>query len=59
MFASAVSFFWPLNETQATTQPEEKRRAAPVFIGDAVQPFGQDTLLLAILRRDAEDQPTE
>lgn len=62
MFATAVSFFWPAADASAATQPEPRRRPSPIFIGDAVQPWGRETLLLAVLRRDAEDaedQPVE
>lgn len=62
MFATAISFFWSSPTAPAATQPEPKRRPSPIFIGDAVQPWGRETLLLAVLRRDAEDaedQPVE
>jgi hypothetical protein len=39
--------------------PVPEKRAAPVFIGDAIQPFGGETLLLALLRRDADPGGTE
>jgi hypothetical protein len=45
----------------ASASPPEKRRA-PLFIGDVVQPWGDTTMLAAILRqdaRDAEDQSAE
>ncbi|WP_299779284.1 hypothetical protein [uncultured Roseobacter sp.] len=60
MFASAVSFFWP-PVSQAPVRPAPpKRYPSPVFIGDAVQPWGQGTMLLDILRREADaDQSLE
>ncbi len=52
--------FWALpkktvNAVDTTTKPPARRRA-PVFIHDAVIPWQGDTLLLAELRRDADDQ---
>jgi hypothetical protein len=59
MFAATLSAFWPaLVEEDTTTKPPE-RRPAPIFIGDAVQPFGTETLLLSILRRDCDDTDTD
>ncbi|WP_170326349.1 hypothetical protein [Ruegeria arenilitoris] len=43
-------------ETDATTGPERKPTRAPVFINDAVTPWGQETLLLKLLRDQAADQ---
>lgn len=45
---------------QTATAPERAPRKAPVFIADAVTPFGGETLLLSLLRAQAwrdEDQP--
>ncbi|QJF52805.1 hypothetical protein [Roseobacter ponti] len=59
MFASV---FFPariLPERDRTAPAAPSRKSTPVFIGDAVQPLGRDTLLLEIIRRDAradEDQ---
>ena len=59
MFAQALLSFWPedISEKVATETP--KRRASPVFIYDAVQPWAGETLLLALLRdaavRDLKD----
>ncbi|WP_298840137.1 hypothetical protein [uncultured Roseobacter sp.] len=54
MFATArfsIRFF----DADTATAPERPvRRKSPVFIGDAVQPWGPDTLLLDLMRRDAE-----
>jgi len=53
MFASALSSFWasPLREDVAPEPP--KKRPTPLFIGDAVQPWGGETMLLSILRDEA------
>ncbi|MCV3271627.1 hypothetical protein [Roseobacter sinensis] len=59
MFASAISLFWSIPDARGATGPAPRRRPSPIFIGDAVQPWGRETLLLEILRRDAEDQPFE
>ncbi|WP_170370266.1 hypothetical protein [Ruegeria arenilitoris] len=49
--------FWPVRfEAQATSGPEPQLRPAPVFIQDAVTPWGPDTLLLKLLRDQAADQ---
>ena len=40
----------PAQSAEATTSPEPKPRRAPVFIQDAVTPWGQETLLLALWR---------
>ena len=44
--------FWPSFRSPArsgeTGAPEPEPRPAPVFIGDAVTPFGGGTLLLAL-----------
>ncbi len=62
MFATARAYFWsdiPLADTDVS--PPVKRHP-PVFIGDAVQPWAGQTLLLTLLRdaalRDL-DQPEE
>ncbi|WP_037313731.1 hypothetical protein [Ruegeria halocynthiae] len=43
-------------DTDIATGPPPKPRRAPVFIHDAVTPWGQDTLLLKLLRDQAADQ---
>ncbi|SHE35363.1 hypothetical protein SAMN05444279_101266 [Ruegeria intermedia] len=40
----------PAQRAEATTGPEPKPRRAPVFIQDAVTPWGRETLLLALWR---------
>lgn len=56
MIAATLSAFWT-QPTQTDTAPApRKRRPSPVFIGDAVQPWGTETLLLEVLRRDAREQ---
>ncbi|WP_170593267.1 hypothetical protein [Ruegeria arenilitoris] len=48
---------WPVRfEAQATSGPEPQPRPAPVFIQDAVTPWGPDTILLKLLRDQAADQ---
>lgn len=48
--------FWAVADTTPTdrvvTGPEP-RRGAPVFMTDAVTPWGNETLLLSILRQQA------
>jgi hypothetical protein len=62
MTAFAFSSLWGFGPADVSgTSPTERRRA-PLFIGDAVQPWGEVTILAAILRddaRDAEDQSIE
>ncbi|MGA9435358.1 MAG: hypothetical protein WBV62_14085 [Roseobacter sp.] len=53
MFANARSFFWATEPREVTAPEPPKKRPTPVFIGDAVQPWGGETLLLSILRDDA------
>ncbi|WP_295311442.1 hypothetical protein [Roseobacter sp.] len=45
---------WTLPERDRTAPARQPRKSTPVFIGDAVQPLGRDTLLLEIIRRDAQ-----
>ncbi len=40
----------------ADTGPERKPMCAPIFIHDAVTPWGAETLLLKLLRDQADDQ---
>ncbi len=54
MFASVFFPAWTLPERDRTTPAGQPRKSTPVFIGDAVQPLGGDTLLLEIIRRDAQ-----
>jgi len=54
--------FWPAARADERTRPAPPapRRFGPVFIGDAVQPFAGETLLLALLRAEAcaeDDKP--
>ncbi|WP_171101617.1 MULTISPECIES: hypothetical protein [unclassified Ruegeria] len=52
--------FWvPAQKTEAATGPEPKPRRAPVFIHDAVTPWGAETMLLKVLRDQALDQDEE
>lgn len=52
MLAAALSSFWFAPAQEDTAPAPRSRSAAPVFIGDALQPWGHDTMLLHILRRD-------
>lgn len=62
MITATFSGFWgaPARDDSAPEPPG--KRPGPIFIGDAVQPWGAETMLLAVMRRDAErcnedDQP--
>ncbi|WP_170411649.1 hypothetical protein [Ruegeria atlantica] len=49
--------FWTLSKDADTaTGPEPKPMRAPVFIHDAVTPWGSETMLLKLLREQASDQ---
>jgi len=50
------SDFWfrPRSETAGTKSgPERRRHRGPIFISDAVVPWGRETVLLDRLRKDA------
>ncbi|QBF33138.1 hypothetical protein [Thalassococcus sp. S3] len=54
--ATQTGPFWGrADKTKTATGPERKPRGGPVFIGDAVTPWGADTLLLAVLRTAQRD----
>ena len=54
MFSGTLSYFWPQAAERSEVRPQPpKPRRAPVFVGDAVQPWGSGTMLLAILRQQA------
>lgn len=62
MLSAALSGFWSLPAREETSPEPPRKRPGPIFIGDAVQPWGAETMLLAVMRRDAEraagdDQP--
>jgi hypothetical protein len=58
MLTATLSHFWPAPARAATTPEPPRKRLTPIFIGDAVQPWAGETMLLAILRQDAEgDDP--
>ncbi|WP_425660426.1 hypothetical protein [Roseobacter sp. EG26] len=61
MIAAQFASFWQYRASDQTGHTPPKPKGTPVFIGDAVQPWGCETLLLDILRRDAEcaGQPSE
>lgn len=53
MFATSLSHLWSM-PARTTAAPEPPRKSAgPVFIAAAVQPWGGETLLLALLREEA------
>lgn len=56
---SALPWFGndPARSDTASVSPERLR--SPVFIGDAVQPFGQETLLLFLMRKAAQEEPDQ
>ncbi|NVO56152.1 hypothetical protein HW561_10165 [Rhodobacteraceae bacterium B1Z28] len=48
---------WALaQDADTTTGPPPKPMRAPVFIHDAVTPWGQETMLLKLWREQAVDQ---
>jgi hypothetical protein len=60
MFATALSSFWSSPAREDTASGPSEKRPTPLFIGDAVHPWGSETMLLSILRSDAlrEDEET-
>ncbi|MGV6804999.1 MAG: hypothetical protein ACWA49_12390 [Ruegeria sp.] len=50
------SFWTVVPQIRTVTRPERKPGRAPVFIHDAVTPWGRETLLLKLLREQAADQ---
>lgn len=44
------------HDAESDTGPPPKPRRAPVFIHDAVTPWGHETMLLKLLRDQATDQ---
>ncbi|WP_300033458.1 hypothetical protein [uncultured Roseobacter sp.] len=58
MFATAFLPFFTDARDSATAPPRRVRKAPPLFIGDAVQPWAGETLLLSLLREDAADSDT-
>ena len=60
MLTASLSHFWQTHARDTVAPAPPRRRPAPIFIGDAVAPFGSETLLLSILRQDrAEDPPPD
>ncbi len=48
--------FWGLaQDTDTETGPPRKPARAPVFIHDAITPWGAETMLLKVLRDQAAD----
>ncbi|MCG7521070.1 hypothetical protein [Ruegeria sp. Ofav3-42] len=57
MDRALTSPLWTLSkDAEARTGPEPKPMRAPVFIHDAITPWGSETLLLKLLREQAADQ---
>lgn len=54
MFSNAVTYPWVSHTADKTAAEPPKPRRTTVFITDAVQPWGDETLLLMLLRRDAQ-----
>ncbi|MBW4709450.1 hypothetical protein KX928_16790 [Roseobacter sp. YSTF-M11] len=52
MLASSLSFFRLVDARESTVEKPPQPRPSPIFIADAVQPWGRDTMLLSLLRRD-------
>ncbi|WP_299966203.1 hypothetical protein [uncultured Roseobacter sp.] len=61
MLSIALPPFCAQISSDATGAKPRPRPSTLVFISDTVQPWGAETLLLAVLRRDAaeQDQPFE
>lgn len=55
MMSDARFFFWPVSAPDRAAEQPPARRPSPVFIGDAIQPWGSDTLLMSILQREQKD----
>lgn len=55
MISDARFFFWPVSAPDRAAEQPPARRPSPVFIGDAIQPWGSETLLLSILQREQKD----
>ena len=50
-------FVWTVSrDAEVTTKPDPQPLRAPVFIHDAVTPWGAETMLLKLLREQAADQ---
>ncbi|NOC92060.1 hypothetical protein [Ruegeria sp. HKCCD6604] len=57
MDCTLTPFAWTFSsDTEAAAGPERKPMRAPVFIHDAVTPWGAETMLLKLLREQAADQ---
>ncbi|NOD63887.1 MULTISPECIES: hypothetical protein [unclassified Ruegeria] len=57
MDRALTPFSWTFaRDAEASTGPERKPMRAPVFIHDAVTPWGAETMLLKVLREQAADQ---
>ncbi|AXT27950.1 hypothetical protein D1823_16100 [Ruegeria sp. AD91A] len=57
MDRTLIPFAWTFSSAaEASTSPERKPMRAPVFIHDAVTPWGDETMLLKLFREQAADQ---
>jgi hypothetical protein len=54
--ALSIPFWNTVPGAKEATGPDRKPRRAPVFIHDSVTPWGGETMLLSILRRQALDR---
>ena len=59
MFAAPFWTFWTLPARSDTQPAAPERRAPPVFIGDAVQPWAGETMLLSLLRQEAQENQSD
>ncbi|WP_298851807.1 hypothetical protein [uncultured Ruegeria sp.] len=57
MDRTLTPFVWTFSsDAEVKTGPEFKPMRSPVFIHDAVTPWGAETMLLKLLREQAADQ---
>ncbi|MGI9370758.1 MAG: hypothetical protein ACR2O2_18165 [Ruegeria sp.] len=54
--AIAPPIWFAAPDTESVTGPPSKPRRSPVFIHDAITPWGRDTMLLALWREQVRDQ---
>lgn len=56
MIAATLCTFWQMPRRAARRRPAPQKHRSPLFIGDAVQPWGAQTMLLALLRAECDAQ---
>lgn len=56
MFLTLTALPATARNERTTTAPEPRPLRAPVFVQDAVMPWQGETLLLALLRQQVQDQ---